>query len=94
MNECQLNGKSCTKKCLSCKNDPTNKDATTEETENYETDFAELALAPKKLKLRVSGTALWYRVTTVYEIFQIFDLITPNLYMLVNGNTAQGQFFF
>ncbi|XP_073981622.1 uncharacterized protein isoform X2 [Rhodnius prolixus] len=92
MNECQLNGKSCTKKCLSCKNDPTNKDATTEETENYETDFAELALAPKKLKLRVSGTALWYRVTTVYEIFQIFDLITPNLYMLVNGNTAQGVY--
>lgn len=49
-----------------------------------------MAFAPSTLKLQVRGGGQWYKVTQVDEIFEIFQMITGS-YMLVGGNTAQGE---
>lgn len=39
----------------------------------------------------VSGNAKWFRVKTISEIFQIFELDTVKNYMILAGNTANGE---
>ncbi|KAK9496478.1 hypothetical protein O3M35_013241 [Rhynocoris fuscipes] len=98
MKDCKLDGDKCDKKCKGCKlkadeKEETNEEDRKEDEDHYDVDFVEIALAQKKLKLNVGkGTALWYRVSSVFEIMQIFDIIAPNSYMLVAGNTAQGVY--
>lgn len=58
--------------------------------DDCEIEFVEVALAPPSLRLELKGGSQWYRVTTVNDIFEIFDMINGT-YMLVGGNTAQGD---
>jgi hypothetical protein len=52
----------------------------------------EVALASPSLRLTLQGGSQWYKVSSVDEIFEVFGMVTGS-YMLVGGNTSQGQFF-
>ncbi|KAF6211819.1 hypothetical protein GE061_012334 [Apolygus lucorum] len=56
-------------------------------------NFAELALAPKSIKIEFTGiNTKWYKVTTVFEVLQVLDLIGESSYMLMAGNTSRGLY--
>ncbi|XP_073981126.1 uncharacterized protein isoform X3 [Rhodnius prolixus] len=88
MKNCHLSTESCSIKCLKCKR-KTEKIQQSEDNAIYELDFAELALAPKKLQINLEENRRWYRVSSIREIMEVFDLISSCNYILVNGNTAQ-----
>ncbi|XP_073981118.1 uncharacterized protein isoform X2 [Rhodnius prolixus] len=91
MKNCHLSTESCSIKCLKCKR-KTEKIQQSEDNAIYELDFAELALAPKKLQINLEENRRWYRVSSIREIMEVFDLISSCNYILVNGNTAQGVY--
>ncbi|XP_073981070.1 uncharacterized protein isoform X1 [Rhodnius prolixus] len=91
MKSCHRSGKSCSWKCSNCKRKTGNLEQTEDNT-NHEMDFVELALAPKKLQINLKENNRWYRVTSIREIMEVFDLISSSSYILVNGNTAQGVY--
>lgn len=78
---CQENCKTCPKQFVELEN----------ENDFEEVNFIELAIAPKKLKLNFHENAEWYKVQTIFEIMQVFDLILEKTYILLAGNTAQGK---
>ena len=63
------------------------------ENQDYSELFLETAMASKNLQLNLSSGVVWYRVSQVSHVFQIFDLIDGATYMLVAGNTSQGAFY-
>jgi hypothetical protein len=59
-----------------------------EDSNDLDTCLIELALTP----VNVNVEGIWYIVTEVREIFEIFDGLEANqTYMLVGGNTGYGE---
>ncbi|XP_054283338.1 xanthine dehydrogenase-like [Macrosteles quadrilineatus] len=88
---CTKSGKPCENLCklhipngkdFKCKQE-------SEEDENLEHHFAEVALASPKVSISLHRNSSWYKVSSIEEIFEIFSMI-EGTYMLVGGNTAQG----
>uniref|UniRef100_T1HPY1 FAD-binding PCMH-type domain-containing protein n=1 Tax=Rhodnius prolixus TaxID=13249 RepID=T1HPY1_RHOPR len=77
MKNCHLSTESCSIKCLKCKR-KTEKIQQSEDNAIYELDFAELALAPKKLQINLEENRRWYRVSSIREIMEVFDLISSS----------------
>lgn len=47
---------------------------------------------PSKLTVyNVKGTGKWYKVSSIKEIFEVWDTVKTDSYMLVCGNTAHGK---
>ncbi|KAF6205375.1 hypothetical protein GE061_019546 [Apolygus lucorum] len=90
MVKCTFKGDNCKGRCDKCPKIQRERTDSTEDLE--EVDFVEVALAPENVKLSWNGYSHWFRVKTVSEIFQVFDLIGPTSYRLVAGNTAQGVY--
>lgn len=92
MKICTKSGKPCENLCklhiqngkyFKCKQE-------SEEDENLEHHFAEVALASTKVSISLHRNSSWYKVSSIEEIFEIFSMI-EGTYMLVGGNTAQGN---
>ncbi|KAK9496480.1 hypothetical protein O3M35_013242 [Rhynocoris fuscipes] len=80
----------CKENCEKC---PKNNQENIDNDDININDFIEIALAPKCLKLEFSKeNSQWFKVQSVLEIFQVFDLILNKSYMLLAGNTAQGVY--
>ncbi|CAH1403040.1 unnamed protein product [Nezara viridula] len=82
-------------KCnLKCQNDckDCSKNINEEREEDFSDLFLETAMASTVVNISLQDDARWYRVSTIPQIFQIFDMIGNASYMLVAGNTAQGVY--
>ncbi|CAH1403041.1 unnamed protein product [Nezara viridula] len=75
----------CKKECKEC---PKKEEVDSD----YSDLFLETSMAPKNLWVSLKNGVIWYRVSDVFQVFQLFDLIGDSTYMLVAGNTAQGVY--
>ena len=95
---CPKNGKKCSGKCSDSDdgdndNENDSDDSIEEDFVHVNTNGAEIIqsslCSPVHLKFE---NAQWFKVTSMNEIFEIFDKVGNAPYILVGGNTAHGKF--